>query len=55
MQLEAALTALRAVLVDRERGGPVRKFVPDEKKPVAAKPAAPAPKPEPEPEPAPVE
>jgi len=55
LQLEAALTALRAVLVDRERGGPVRKYVPpEEKKPVTAK-VPPPPVPEPEPEPAPVE
>jgi carboxyl-terminal processing protease len=56
LQLEAALTALRAVLVDRERGAPVRKYLPPEEKgPAAAAKTPPPPVPEPEPEPAPVE
>jgi len=52
LQLEAALTALRAMLVDRERNGPVRKYEPPEDKKTAAGPKAPKAEPVPAPAPA---
>jgi carboxyl-terminal processing protease len=60
LQLEAALTALRAMIIDRDRNGPVRKYEPpDEKKAAAAgkgaKPPLPAPVPDPVEELVPIE